>query len=59
MSPMETQEYRELKEMVSQLGQKLETILTSLRTCQSRCHVDNPPGRWRGLGRALVAMIRF
>jgi len=59
MSPMETQEYRELKEMVSQLGQKLETILASLRTCQSRCHVDNPPGRWRGLGRALVAMIRF
>jgi len=56
---MQTQEYRELKEMIDAQGKTLQTILTALKSCQSRCHVDNPPSRWRGLGRALVAMIRF
>jgi hypothetical protein len=56
---MQSQEYRELKEMIEAQGNTLKTILTSLKTCQSRCHVDNPPSRWRGLGRAIMAMIRF
>jgi hypothetical protein len=40
------------------LGRTLETIRTSLKRCQARCHVDNPPGRWRVLGRALAAFFR-
>lgn len=40
------------------LVRTLETIRSSLRRCQARCHVDNPPGRWRSLGRALAAFFR-
>lgn len=56
---MQSQEYRELKEMIEDQGKTLNTILNSLKTCQSRCHVDNPPNRWRGLGQALAALFRF
>jgi hypothetical protein len=51
--------------MITALDQKMTTMMTSLKACQSRCYVDNPPpsasqsGRWRGLGRALAAMIKF
>jgi hypothetical protein len=51
--------------MITALDQKMTTIMTSLKACQSRCYVDNPPpsasrtGRWRGLGRALITMIKF
>lgn len=56
---MDSQEYRELKEMIGAVDGKVEGILTSLKTCQSRCHVDNPPtSRWRELGRALLALVR-
>jgi len=53
-----TQEIDELKDMFGKLDQKLEIIRRSLKKCQQRCHVDNPPGRWRGLGRALLAMFK-
>jgi hypothetical protein len=58
---LESQEYRELREQIGALDTKLEGILISLKTCQSRCHVDNPPrtlSRWRGLGQALLALIK-
>ena len=56
---MYSQEYRELKEMIEAVDHKLETILSSLKTCQGRCHVDNPPrNKWRGLGQALMAMLK-
>jgi len=56
---VESQEYKELKEMIGAVDQKVETILGSLRTCQSRCHVDNPPtSRWRELGRAFLAFVK-
>lgn len=51
------QELRELKDMVAGIALMVHTIKDSLRTCQSRCHVDNPPGKWRALGRALRAMV--
>lgn len=51
------QEIRELKDMVSGIGKMVLTIRDSLKRCQSRCHVDNPPGRWRCLGRALRALV--
>lgn len=41
------------KDAVDKLTTKMSIIHRSLRACQSRCHVDNPPGRWRTLGRAL------
>lgn len=63
---------KEIGSKVEAMGQKVEkldvrteniarvTTLThaSLKKCQSRCHVDNPPGRWRGLARALLAMFQ-
>jgi hypothetical protein len=56
---MSTQEYQELKDMIESVGSRIDTILTSLRACQSRCHVDNPPASgWRGLGRALLALVK-
>ena len=56
---MPTQEYLELKEMIQAVDGRTTQILEALKGCQSRCHVDNPPGRWRGLGRALLTLIRF
>ncbi len=56
---MESQEYRELKEMIQAVDRRTTLILKSLQRCQSHCYVDNPPGRWRGLGRALLALIKF
>ena len=51
------QEIRELKDMVAGIARTVTTIRDSLRKCQSRCHVDNPPGRWRSLARALRALV--
>lgn len=56
---MPTQEFLELKEMIEIVGDKLTIISNALQTCQSRCHVDNPPSRWRGLRRALLALVKI
>jgi len=56
---MPSQEVAELKEMIESLDRKLNTVMESLLRCQSRCHVENTPGKWRGLGRALLALVRF
>jgi hypothetical protein len=56
---MPTQEFTELKDMIEAVDKKLINIASALLTCQSRCHVDNPPSRWRGLGRALLALVRL
>jgi hypothetical protein len=56
---MSTQEYGELREMIEAVDRRTELILESLKTCQGRCHVENPPGRWKGLGMALLALFRF
>ena len=39
------------------LDTKMDLMLNSLKRCQTRCHVDNPPGRWRGLGRAILGLF--
>jgi hypothetical protein len=44
------------EKMVAQ-GSRMELMLSSLGKCQARCHVDNPPGRWRGLGRAILGLF--
>lgn len=49
----------ELKEMIESIDQKVTTMLSSLKNCQSRCIVDNPPSRWRALGQAIVAVIKL
>jgi len=46
------------QEIMQGLDRTLRIILSSLKKCQKRCHVDNPPGRWRSLGRAIVAMFK-
>ena len=56
---MQSQEMEEIKFMFETLNNKMETIAKSLKSCQSHCYVDNPPGKWRGLGRALLALVRF
>ena len=56
---VESQEMNEIREMFQTLSKRLDTISSSLKSCQSRCHVDNPPGKWRGLGRALMALVKF
>lgn len=56
---MDSKEYVELKDMIQAVDRRTTLILRSLERCQSRCYVDNPPGRWRGLGRALLALIRI
>jgi hypothetical protein len=49
---------QEFHDLVEPLPRTLDLIMRSLGKCQSRCHVDNPPGRWRGLGRALASLFR-
>ncbi len=56
---MPTHEFTELKEMIEAVGQQVARIGEALVKCQSRCHVDNPPSRWRGLGRALLALVKI
>ena len=59
---MDSKEYLELKDMIEAVDRKVQTILTSVGNISMRCKaciVDNPPGRWRALGRALSALIRF
>ena len=33
----------EFKEFTTGIDEKFQTISTSLESCQSHCHVDNPP----------------
>ena len=56
---MQAQEMDEIKEMFQKLSERLDTISASLKSCQSHCYVDNPRGRWQGLGRALLALVKF
>jgi len=61
---LQSQEMNELKEMIEAVDKKVNTIMAALLRCQTRCYVDNPrvadpPGRWRGLGRALMALVKF
>ena len=56
---MPSQELNELKDMIIELHAEIRLMRTSLKSCQSRCYVENPTGRWRELGRALMALIRF
>ena len=44
-------------EKMAGLDAKMDLMMSSLKKCQARCHVDNPPGRWRGLGRAIVRLF--
>lgn len=39
------------------LNTKLDGMMVPLRRFQAHYNVDNPPGRWRGLGRALAAFV--
>lgn len=69
---MSSNEVSDLREMIRKLdlkidsvdeknvdmNNKLNIIMRNLSKCQSRCHVDNPPGRWRGLGRAIAALFQ-
>jgi hypothetical protein len=56
---MPSHEFDELKCLIEGIGTKVDNIAKSLKSCQSHCYVDNPPGRWKGLLRALTAFFRI
>lgn len=61
---MQSQDMEEIKEMFAALTERIDIMTVSVKSCQSHCYVDNPPstgpqGRWRGLGRALMALIKL
>ena len=52
-------ELEEIKGMFEQLMGEVDTIHKSLKSCQSRCHVDNPPTRWKGFLRAFTTLFKI
>lgn len=54
---MPTQEFHELKEIVDRIEGKVDLMVKSLRTCQSHCHVANPPRGWRRFFKSLTSFI--
>lgn len=66
MPPDEIAELRRLIKNIDQkvdvrfdaLNLKLDNMMAPLRKIQKHYRVDNPVGRWRGLGRALLSMFR-
>jgi hypothetical protein len=54
---MSTQEIHELKEIIERIEGKVDLMGISLKNCQSRCHVDNPPKGWRKIFRSLSSLV--
>jgi hypothetical protein len=54
---MPTPEYHDLKEIVDRIEQKVDIMTASLRSCQARCHVDNPPRGWKRIFKSLTAFV--
>ena len=55
---MASAEVEELKEMIGLVIEKVDTMTRSLKSCQSHCYVDNPPGKWRGFLRAFRNLFK-
>jgi hypothetical protein len=59
---MASPEFDELKEMIGRVEGKVNTIATSLKSCQSHCYVDNPKSsksRWKSFFQAITAFFRI
>ena len=66
---MSTSEVEDLRKMIGELDRKvddrfgalnlkLDNMMAPLRKIQKHYRVDNPVGRWRGLGRAILSMFQ-
>jgi hypothetical protein len=54
---MQSREFDELKEIVDRIEGKVDTMVVSLKSCQSRCHIDNAPKGWRRFFRSLTSLV--
>ena len=54
---MPSQEFHELKEIVDRIEGKVDLMVTSLKNCQSRCHVANPPRGFKRFFKALTSLV--
>jgi hypothetical protein len=52
---MPSQEFHELKEIVDRIEGKVDVMTESLKRCQARCHIDNPPRGWNRFFRFLTS----
>ncbi len=55
---MSANEVDVLNEKLDRIMARVELISKSLVTCQSRCHVDNTPGKWTGLWRSVKNLFK-
>lgn len=56
---MQSREFEDLKVIVDRIECKVDTMATSLKSCQARCYVDNPPKGWRRFFKSLSALLLF
>jgi hypothetical protein len=54
---MQSREFDELKVIVDRIEGKVDTMVISLKKCQGRCHVENPPKGWRRWFKSLSSFI--
>jgi hypothetical protein len=54
---MPSQEFHELKEIVDRIEGKVDTMVESLKKCQSRCHIDNPPRGFKRFFKSLTGLV--
>ena len=50
-------EYLDLKDCVVRIEAKVDTMVKSLKSCQERCHIDNPKKGWRRFFRSLSSLV--
>lgn len=54
---MQSREFDELKAIVDRIEGKVDTMVTSLKSCQARCYVDNPPKGWRRIFKSISTFL--
>lgn len=54
---MPSSEFEELKAIVDRIEGKVDTMVLSLKSCQSHCHIDNPPKGWKRFFKSLAAVV--
>jgi hypothetical protein len=56
---MQSREFDELKAIVDRIEGKVDTMVISLKSCQTRCYVDNPPKGWRRFFKSMTSLVLF
>jgi hypothetical protein len=54
---MQSPEFHELKDIVDRIESKVDTMVESLKRCQSRCHIDNPPHGLKRLFKSFTSIV--